>query len=90
MSLQDYNNNINFSRFFFPPYFNKLRISLHKVHVMQQKTFAKVHVKRSVILIDCLGPDMFPHLKVQVDRLISVLFSLESRLRFVFAFKPMG
>ena len=31
-------------------------IFLHKVHVMQQITIAEVHVKRSVILIDRLGP----------------------------------
>ena len=51
---------------------------LHKVHVMQKITFAEVHVKRSVILIDRLGPDVFPHLKVQVDRQIPVHFSLEN------------
>ena len=29
---------------------------LHEVHFIQQITLAEVHVKRSVILIDCLGP----------------------------------
>ena len=31
---------------------------LHNVQVMQKMTFAEVHVKRSVILTDRLGPDI--------------------------------
>ena len=42
---------------------NRLPVSpmyrfLHSVQVMQQITFAEVHVKRSVILTDRLGPDI--------------------------------
>ena len=38
---------------------------LHKVEVMQYMTFTEVHVKRSVILTDRLGPDILLVLRMK-------------------------
>ena len=46
---------------------------LHNVQVMQKMTFAEVHVKRSVILTDRLGPDILLVLTMKRKVLLSLM-----------------